>query len=146
MDRNEIGQDMLMLKESSMELLNYLIRRREMGQSNWLRWIPRRMYDRVSRYWLDSIECALFDFWSLVKDGLIYLDENPKNNVLKRTIDEINQIVEAIQSMALLSQCMIEPFVSSDQETDSDADETLNDGDDLSTLQSAPTKVTYKKK
>ncbi|ETO36491.1 hypothetical protein RFI_00573 [Reticulomyxa filosa] len=110
--RETLAEEIAALKESGMDILMYIKhhQRFKPALTNallWMKQFSKCMYGTMTHFGIDSVEHMLSDLWSFIKDGMVYLDEHPKNNVMKLTIDKMSEVIEAIQSMILLSQYLL---------------------------------------
>lgn len=68
----------------------------------------------ITPFLYNMVEAVLLELYSTIKDVIKYYDPDPKNNVLWRVINKMNEIIEALRGLMALSRCFYE--ITSDEE------------------------------
>jgi len=67
------------------------------------------------------VEAVLVELYATIRDVIEYYDPDPKNNILWRIIQKMNDVIEAVQGLMALSDCFYE-IASEELESEPDAD------------------------
>eukprot|EP01083_Nonionella_stella_P036380 99265_1 len=87
----------------------------------------------VTPFIYNLVEAVLLELYATIKDIIEYYDPDPKNNVLWRIIDKMNEIIEAIHGLLALSDCFYEicsDIEEGEEEEEEDQDPSDSEMDD----------------